>query len=360
MANPDEVNNLKEQIGVYLRDGIIDAREEFRIMVTGKEAGLDLMEIIGIVTQVENDLGLGHQNSALLHLKSRAQQFLDNDGVIDTNEMFFLQEIARERGITADQLHRIICDLNFKKNVEKKHKVFQSLLVSAFAAGQHVWKYRLTKWGALIVISLLGFWISKPSVVISSPGSEKDVMNSLNSLHVKELSLHRFRFHVITDVMQNDEGNPILRFTTGGLLGQDVENSVLMAGGVDVRYGITVDLNEETCKVDDETISLSLPAPKVIDKPTLLAEGDSALRKIGERGKDTGKVEDFARASIQKDAENWPEKFGLDGMTRQRAKDVLTVFIKSAFPGKKVVVRIVDEEKASRENTNPNGKQVQE
>ncbi len=138
MPNSGDVENLKRQIGDYLSDGVIDSKEAFAILHFGMEGGFKETEVYELIAEVKRERGLGEQDSSLAYLRSLAQQFFENDGVIDEREMFVLVEAAKKRGVSEKELDAITQPLQHKDHANtRRTKVMAGLgtLMVLFAFG---------------------------------------------------------------------------------------------------------------------------------------------------------------------------------------------------------------------------------
>lgn len=332
MPNSEKVQNLKNLIRQCLANGVISANEEATILRSGKEAGLDLETTLRLVGEIEMEKGLGKRNYNLLRMKAYIREYIQNDGVIDENELFTLQEIANKLYISENQLHalidQIIQQLAYKRN-NKNEKDKRLHLADQFK-NQNVKK--IAKWAILIIFGtiLILFPSKKPDQNIPMTNS---MSNFLNKLPVKELSVYKYRFHVLTEAKHSIEG------FLGTSIGAS-ESKVLLEGCVDVECGI--DISSLKYEEKNNTINIILPTPKVIGLPRILTEGDNALRNVGYIGKNWMDLEDKARRNIQYDAMDWPTQYGLDSLTKRRVQEVFALLINIAFPNKEVRIRFDD------------------
>ena len=126
MSDSDQIETFKEQIREYFDDGVISEKEEFAILLFGREAGLEENEITALIAQVEKEMGLDGQNSGLVHLKMLTKKFLLNDGIIDENELFVLQSAAKKLGMTEAQLESIVAKVKKQNEVVSPPAVVQT------------------------------------------------------------------------------------------------------------------------------------------------------------------------------------------------------------------------------------------
>lgn len=200
-------------------------------------------------------------------------------------------------------------------------------------------QYAFNKWLILILIAIFGIWLtSSPSYLRTKDKDE--IIRLFQQIPVKELAVHEFRFYVLTDAFEIEKGNPVIRFTSGGIFGRDIESSILIGGIIDVEYGVDFKIDSNNIQINNNTISIYLPPPKGISA-RILTEGEFAYKKLASKGKNiSSDFENYVLAKIEQDAISWPKEFGLNKLTEDRIKYVLTTLIKRVNPDLNVEINI--------------------
>ena len=204
----------------------------------------------------------------------------------------------------------------------------------------------------LVVIVLLGArYLPKVARGPKSPDARVSVLKSIN---IRELTVYKLSFKVITRASETEEGNISVQFLSGGLLGRGKSTEILYQGCLEMRYGIDIpELTNQHYQLYADTIKLTLPPPRAIGLPQLVTTDDCVTGLIDTRSNNwvfppnTIDVVKHTRIELQEKLPEWVRQYGLDGKIQERVKQVIKTLFESFFPGRGISISFDDSESES-------------
>ena len=180
------------------------------------------------------------------------------------------------------------------------------------------------------------------------------IEETITRMPVAELAVYDFTFEIISRATRNESGNTAALVLTAGMIGKGTSTAILYRGCVNVRYGVdlaTLATSPWRYAITRDAVDIVLPDPGPIGKPRVLSSGPCTSEVLDVYSKKsflkpdtwfndpvTLDLQKLLREEYQELAPGWAGRFGLDSLTRERTREVMSVFLAPVARGRKVSI----------------------
>lgn len=185
------------------------------------------------------------------------------------------------------------------------------------------------------------------------------IEQSILRMPVAELAVYDFTFEIISRATRTEAGNTAVMVLSAGLMGKGTSTAILYRGCVSVRYGVdlaSLASSPWRYSIHPDSIDIRLPEPGPIGKPRVLSSGPCASEVLDVYARKsflkpetwfddpvTLDLQKLLREEYQALAPGWASRFGLDALSRERTREVMSVFLAPVARGRKINISFDEE-----------------